>query len=147
MNKRINFEDSVFIILMRIKLVKDIIILDGDPEIFLEKLLDDIYFTDRCLGILLENIMANEKLISRDEYIGQLLDAERQFSGLLDNFLSHKGDISINENPAICNKLLSLQKSGEERQNTISIMKNGGKSETNIPVVSQDELNELLKDL
>ena len=147
MNKIINFEDSIFIILMRIKLVKDIIILDGDPEIFLEKLLDDLNFTDHSLGILLENIKINEKLISREEYIGQLHDAERQFMGVLDDFLSHKGDLSIKEIPSICEKLLFLQKKGEERQNTIAIMKNGGRREPNIPVVSQDELNELLKDL
>ena len=54
MNKRVNFEDSLFILMMRIRMIRDSITLDADPELFLEKILDDIYFTEHTLRVLLD---------------------------------------------------------------------------------------------
>ena len=145
MNKRVNFEDSIFILMMRIRMIRDIITLDADPELFLEKTLDDICFADHTLRILLGYLQESDRLIERDELLEQLSELEWQFSQVLQELLDHKGNISIQEVPSIKEKLLAFRNSSLERR---KLTENLGPSDGSLPgepVVSSDELAELLK--
>ena len=146
MNKRVNFEDNIFILLMRIRMIRDAITLDADPELFLEKTLDDISFTDQTLKILLEYLMENSRLIEREDLLDQFSEAERHFSQVIQNLLNHEGSISIQEIPAIREKLIIMRSASLERRKTAE---NQGSLESNTssssPIVSSDELTELLK--
>ena len=145
MNKHVNFKDNVFILLIRIRMIQDAITLDADPEMFLEKVLDDIDFIDQTLRILLDYLRENDRLISRDGFLKYLSEAESRFERFLGDFLRHEGNISIREIPTISEKLLALQNGSMERQNTIDSMGNNKNPETDNPVVTKDELAELLK--
>ena len=145
MNKRINFEDNIFILLMRIKLIKDTITLDGDPEIFLEKILDDFYFIGHVLGLMLEYMQENDKLISREELLINLSDTERQYNELIYGFLNHRGDLSVNNIPEVSEKLQILEKSSLERQKIIDKLCTNDRKVKSNHDVSSDEITELLK--
>ena len=145
MNKQVNFEDNIFILLMRIKMIRDTITLDADPELFLEKILDDIYFTDHVLRILLEHLEENDRLIARDEFLDQLYETERQFSQVIDEVLNHKGNIFVRGIPEINDKLIFLRKSSLERRRIIETLYQDSNNSTDKIVVSSDELSELLK--
>ena len=69
MNKRINFEDDIFLLMIRIRMIRDIVTLDADPELFLEKTLDDIFFVDQTLKTLLGDLERHNHLIERDELL------------------------------------------------------------------------------
>ena len=145
MNKRFNFEDNIFIILMRLRMIRDIIILDPEPDLFLEKILDDIYFTDHILRILLEYIQENDRLIARDEFLNQLFKTEGQFYQLTRDFLDREGNISVREIPPVNEKLLALRDSSMERHKTLEeLCHKAGIGHENT-TVSSDEINELLK--
>ena len=145
MNKQVNFEDSIFIALMRIKMIADIITLDGDPEFFLDKVMDDLSFTDQLLRLLLEQLSLSYRLITRDELLQNLSDAENQFTRLLSDFLDHEGNISIKNIAPICEKLQIYQKSSKERRENINNLCNKNLPETDDDVVGSEELRELLK--
>ena len=145
MNKRVNFEDSLFILMMRIRMIRDIITLDADPELFLEKTLDDIFFADQTLRVLLEYLQENHYLIERVELLEHLSELEWQFSRLLQELLDHNGSFSICEIPAIKEKISNCRSNSLERQRAAESLSPAGSSLPGEPVVSSDELTELLK--
>ncbi|MCL2232385.1 MAG: hypothetical protein FWB99_06340 [Treponema sp.] len=145
MNKRVNFEDSLFILMMRLRMIQDIITLDADPEFFLEKTLDDIYFIDRILKILLGSLQENHFLIERAELLEHLADLELQFSRVLKNLLDHDGNISIRTAPSKGEKVTACRNNSLERQKVIAELSPAGAGKTVSPIVSSDELTELLK--
>jgi len=147
MNKRINFEDNIFILMMRIRMIRDIITLDADPELFMEKLLDDICFADHTLGILLGYLKENQRLIGLDELLEQFSDVEWQFSMVLKDLLDHEGNISVRENPLITEKLTAFRNNSMERRRSSNELSSAGENMPGSPIVSSDEITELLKAL
>ena len=145
MNKQIHFEDNIFILMMRLRMIRDIITLDADPELFLEKTLDDIYFADHTLKILLRHLQENPRLIEREEVLEQLSELEWEFSQVLRELIDHSGNISVREIPSIREKLTILQENSRERRKTAQNLSPLGGSMPGETVVSPDELNELLK--
>jgi len=145
MNKRINFEDSLFILMMRIRTIHDIIILDADPELFLEKVLDDICFTDDTLRILLGYLEENTKLYEREDLLEHYIETEWQFSQALTELISHEGNISIQEIPQEKEKLQVFRKNSLDRQRAAENLNPGSHHIPGSPIVSSDEITELLK--
>ena len=148
MNKQVNFEDNSFITMMRIRMIRDILTLDADPELFLEKILDDIYFTDHSLRILLGYLQENDHLIEREELLEHLSELEWQFSQVLLDLLNHKGNISIREISTIKEKLSCLRANSQERRRTAEDLNSAGGRKNfsdKEPIVSSEELTELLK--
>ena len=146
MNKQVNFEDNSFITMMRIRMIRDTITLDADPELFLEKILDDIYFTDHSLRILLEYLQENHRLIEREELLEHLSELEWQFSQVLQELLDHNGNISIRDIPTIREKLSCLRSNSLERRRTAENLCSGTENSSDEePIVSSEELTELLK--
>ena len=125
-------------------MIRDIITLDADPELFLEKTLDDIFFSDQVLRILLRQLEENHYLIERAEVLEQISDIEKQFSRVLQNLLDHDGDFSIRQIPSIKEKIISCRDSSLERQKSAEKLTPAGNTPSS-PIVSSDELSELLK--
>ena len=126
-------------------MIKDIITLDADPEIFQEKVLDDIDFIDQTLIVLMDYLQGNDRLISREGFLKYQSEAESRFERLMGDFLRHEGNFSIRGIPVIKEKLLALQNSSIERQRIIDSLGKDIYPETDSPVVSSYELAELLK--
>ena len=126
-------------------MIRDIIILDADPELFLEKTLDDIYFADEILRTLLGFILENNQLIEKEELLEHLLEAESQFSQVLESLLDHNGNISVREIPSVREKLIAFRNSSLERRKTAEDLSPVEGNLGNSPIVSSDELTELLK--
>lgn len=145
MNKRVNFEDDFFILAMRIRMVKDIITLDADPELFLKKTLDDIYFIDQTLRLLLEYLEQSPRLFERDELLEKLSGVERQFFDMLDDFIRHDGNLCVGEIPSMTEKLDALRNGSLERRETAERILPSGGSPDSVSVVSHEELAGLLQ--
>jgi hypothetical protein len=146
MTKHINFEDNIFLLNVRIRMIGDTLALDADPGLFLDKTIDDIEFIDYTLDSLLTILMENSRLLERDEELDNLSSLEWQFSRILSEFFNSAGTISAARLPVIREKIMILRDRGAERRKTIDKGRNdGGKAAE--PLVSSDELSELLKDL
>ena len=148
MNKRINFEDNIFILNTRIRAIQDLLLLDADPDFFLEKTLDDLEFIDNTLSILLDNLTGNKRYIEREEQFHNLLETERFLSDILRMIFSGDGTISVNKFPVIRDKITLVRNHSMDRRKVIETLSFDETELTPIePLVSRDELNELLKDM
>ncbi|MDR2184856.1 MAG: hypothetical protein LBO80_04220 [Treponema sp.] len=147
MNKHINFEDNIFVLNLRIRIIADSLILDTDPELFLEKIMDDVDFINTNLGILLGNLIENERFIERNEQFHHLFETERQFAEILSGLEFGQGAISGSRFPVICDRIAQVRENTIRRRKTIEdFITKTSKTPIDPMVVSSDELSELLKD-
>jgi hypothetical protein len=146
MNKQVNFEDNIFILMNRIRMLRDLFSVDADPELFLEKTLDDIDFISQALTLLLRQLLENQRFIERSGLFHYLEELEWQFSQVLSVFMSSQGTISAQEYPAIVEKIRILQSRSQERRRTAETAGGVSGNQAGEPVVSPDELSELLKE-
>jgi hypothetical protein len=145
MNKRVNFEDNIFVLMNRIRMLRDLFSLDADPELFLEKTLDDIDFITQALTMLLQQLLENQRFVERSGLFQYLEELEWQFSQVLSGFINSQGNFSIEDYPGIVEKIRILQNRSLERRKTAEIA-GGASGKAEEPVVSSDELSELLKE-
>jgi hypothetical protein len=124
------------------------LLLDIDPDLFLEKTLDDVDFIDRTLVILLEQLSNNKRFIERTEQFHNLIETERVLEEVLSGLINGNSTLSAEKFPAIRDRLTILLNHSQGRRqiidNTIGSENEGTSMD---PVVSPDELNELLQNL
>jgi hypothetical protein len=123
------------------------LILDADPDFFLDKTLEDVGFIDAALETLLRELIDNTRLIDRNGQFGNLHETERQFLGILWDMTNGSGTMSAAPYPALREKLALIREHSLERQKTIKQHISIDEAPPPEPVVSSDELNELLHDL
>jgi hypothetical protein len=146
MSKQINFEDNIFILNTRIRMIRDILILDADPDIFLDKTLTDVDFIDAALGVLMRNLIENTYLIERNGQFYNLHETEQQFLKVLWDLANGSGTVSVTPYPVLRDKIALIREHTLERQKTIEQYISDEAVPSSEPMVSSDELNELLRD-
>jgi hypothetical protein len=144
MDKHMNIEDNIFILNVRIRMIQDLLLLDTDPELFCDKTLEDLAFIDSSLAFLLSILRENERLLERDEQFFNLAESERQFSELLMELIHGEGSISAAITVDLRERADALRKNSAERRKIIGELAVESKSVTMEPIVSFDELHELL---
>jgi hypothetical protein len=145
MTRHINFEDNLFIINIRIRMIRDLLRLDPDTGLFLEKTVDDLEFIDRTLESLMKNLNENTRLLDRELKFDNLSDIEWQFSQLLAEFTEDSSPFSPAQFPEIQDRIFRLKNTAAARRKTVNeaaVLSDHAQTE---PVVSPAELNELLK--
>jgi hypothetical protein len=147
MNKRINLQDSIFILNERMRVLRDLLILDPDPDLFLEKTIEDIDFLDQALDTLLTQIRNNDRIFERNEVLDYLSGLEWDFSQILGDFAGASGGISAAALPVVQDRIRLLQSRGAERRRLIGEEQRSETGPAMENTVSSDELNELLKGL
>ncbi|MCL2602090.1 MAG: hypothetical protein FWD91_04675 [Treponema sp.] len=147
MNKRVNFEDNLFILTMHLRVLQDVITLDVEAEFFLGKTLDDIYFADHLLATLLGSLQENNFLIDREEVLEHFASVETLFSNVVQSLLNHNGNMAIQGAPSIVEKLAVCRDNSLARQESIESLYPSSSTQSSSSVVSSVELAELLKGL
>jgi len=133
-------EDTIFIVGMRMRMLRDTLRLTPPPELFLEKCLDDLKFINQILVSLSQ--MVNE---SSNGFVDYLLDIEWQFSQLLIEFSVDSSPFSIRAFPETREKIAVLRAESDARRKTLedSFVLAGDFAE---PVVSSAEMSGLWGD-
>jgi hypothetical protein len=99
MNQQLNYEDNIFILNSKIRVIADMLLLDADPDIFLEKTLEDIDFITAKLTLLQETLALNKQLISRNEQFHNLEETYERFLDLLNDMLRGVGCFNVENYP------------------------------------------------
>jgi hypothetical protein len=144
MNKHINFEDTVFIINVRINMIRDLLRLNVDANYFYSQSMSDLEFINIVMNMLTEKFLENLNFIDREVEADNLLDAEWQFCQLLNEISNNSSPFSpviFPETPGI---ILRLKKENIRRKNQIEESYIPTESSKLEPVVSHAELNGLL---
>jgi hypothetical protein len=125
-------------------MIQDLLILDTDADLFLSKTMDDIDFINSSLASLLLNLKENFRLIERDEQFHNLVETEHQFCEVLNELDHGESSISGLQYPELRERVGFLISRSQERQRSIDELIMEAKNLTLEPVVSYDELHELL---
>ena len=146
MNRHINFEDNIFIVNMKIRIIRDLLLLDADPELFLDHTLDEISFINKTQDILIEILMNNKRYIERDEQFHNLAETEIRFQEVIFKLISEENSFSLKTTPGILEKIGLIKNQSIERRKILEklFMSDLDKPSAE-PVVSVDELSELLR--
>ena len=133
-------EDTIFIVAMRMKMIRDTLRLNPPPDLFLEKCLDDLGFINHILVSLSQMITETS-----GSFVDYLLDTEWQFSQLLIEFSVDSSPFSIRAYPDTRGKIAALRTESDNRRKTLeeSFVLAGDLAE---PVVSSAEINGLWGD-
>ena len=144
MNKHINFEDTIFILNVRIRMIRDLLQLDIDPDLFIRQTLEDLEFINSVLGTLTEKFLANIKFLDRDTEADNLSDADWQFSQLLNEIVNNASHFSPSRFPEVRECIDKFRKESAKRQKTVEESCIPAEHTVIEPVVSHAELNGLL---
>lgn len=144
MNKRINFEDTVFILNIRIRMIRDLLLLDTDANIFFRQTTTDIEFINNVLNTLTEKFLENIKFLDIDTEAETLADGEWQFNQLLNEISNNTSPFSPDKFPEVRALIERLRKDSRKRQKQIEESYVPNNFSSNEPVVSSAEINGLL---
>jgi hypothetical protein len=124
-------------------MIRDLIQLDTDPGLFYRQTMGDLEFISSILDILTEKFLENMKFLDRETEADNLLDAEWQFSQLLNEISGNSSPYSQARFPETQTWIDKLRKDTLKRKKQIeeSYVPEQSVSE---PVVSNAELNGLL---
>lgn len=148
MEKYLNYEDNIFILNTRIRMVSDLLNLDAAPELYLDKTIEDLDFIGETSKIILKSLMENRQLIEWDEQLHNLYDTEERFFDLLSRILNGKASLSIKNHPRIAEITGALAAACTERQKIVKEnMTEAFNSGSDPRIVSVDELSALLTGL
>ena len=144
MNKQINFEDTIFILNVRIRMIRSLLQLDVDCAIFLQQTLSDLEFVNSTLDNLTEKLLANVNFFDREAESDNLSDAEWQLTQLLNEISNNRSPFSPSRYPKIVGNLEKYRKNSEKRQRLVEASCIPAVKAPREPVVSPAELNSLL---
>jgi hypothetical protein len=140
----VSFEDSIFILNMRVRMTRDTLRLNPPPELFLDKCLDDLEFINNTLISLSRILSENTNQNGKNGIIDLFLDIEWQFSQLLIEFLLDSSPFSLKTYTSIKEIINSLRDLSSSRRNDIEktlILVDDIQAE---PVISSAEISGLL---
>jgi hypothetical protein len=125
-------------------MVKDLLRLDIDPEFFYQQTTVDIEFISLILQILTEKFLTNLKFLDRETEADNLLDAEWQFSQLLNEISNNTNPFSQTQYPEIQTWIIKLRNDSNYRKKQVEDSYVPAEQSVTEPVVSHAELNGLL---
>ena len=89
MLQKINYEDDAFYLLLMAKRLHDGLKLDIDPEHFLDKIIDDIFFIDEVIGELY-NSLRQSSLIHKPQYMRCIQRVKKILVDLIDDIIMRR---------------------------------------------------------
>ncbi len=112
----LNFEDTIFILNMRIRMIRDTLRLSPPPELFLEKSLDDLAFVDSILETLVRSFLDNGSHYNGNGESDYIADTEWQFIQLLTEFTLESSPFSAGIFPETMQKIAAFRRSSDTRR-------------------------------
>ena len=146
MTSRVNYDDNIFFVHAMVKSLRSGLILDVDPELFKDKVLEDIFFVDSTLMKILSQLRDNPNLIRRAEYLKALLRVENAFLAFLSDILAAEHPLAESLTP-FSHKVRACRSSHQTTHTELQSMLH--RPEDHAPeedVVSQEELGFLLQE-
>lgn len=135
-----DFEDTVFLLNIRIRMVRDTIRLNLSSELFSDRCLDDIAFIDHVLAVLAQRITENagkESPGGDAVLLDHAADTEWQFSQLLTEFMLESNSFLAKAK----DKVALLRKSSNERRKALERLVMSAQGELSEQLVSHTELS------
>jgi len=139
------FEDTVFLLNIRIRMVRDTMRLNPIGELFMERCLDDIMFIDNVLASLAQQITADSEQDDTsgvaNSVVDYAADTEWQFSQLLTEFLLESNMFSARATSTERGKVILLRDGSNARRKVFEKFSTSSQADLAEPMVSPTELS------
>ncbi len=87
MPAKIHYEDNLFFLHSILRTIEAGLRLDIDPELYRDKILEDVFFVDAMVMRVFVSLRENERLINRTGYLRSLRRTVTAYSAFLDRLL------------------------------------------------------------
>ena len=125
-------------------MIKDLLRLDADSSLFYKQTMGDLEFISSILDTMTEKYLANLKFLDRETEADNLLDAEWQFSQILNEISNNSSPYSRNFFPETHAVIDKLRNDSSKRKKQIEESYVPAEQSMSEPVVTHAELNGLL---
>jgi hypothetical protein len=121
------------------------LMLDADPDMFLERTIDELDFIGAKLALLHKCLEMNERLISKNRQLHNLDETYERFLDLINDMLHGEGCFNADRYPSIRENLSMLASYGADCQRRLKELKAlSNVSVNDARLVGRDELTALL---
>jgi len=125
-------------------MLRDLIQLDTDAKYFYSQSIKDLEFISSVMDMLTDKFLDNLKFLDREVEADNILDAEWQFSQILNEISNNSSPFSPSIFPEMLSIIAILRKNSTKRQKQIEESYIPTDHTIAEPVVSNAELNGLL---
>lgn len=143
MNEKVNYEDTLFYISMKIKNIQKSFLLNISATYFAERQAEDILFIFHTLQKVLRELSDNKFLINRNQYLNSLVRVQMQFTELIVSYMKEEQKELVDK--SILRQIVKIQ---EMVQNDLSdirdILNQEEQTEVEKDLISNEELNFLM---
>ncbi|MCL2184509.1 MAG: hypothetical protein FWB86_01465 [Treponema sp.] len=119
MNKKINFEDSIFILEARIRMIRDLLHLDTDTGLFYTQTMNDLEFINNVMEILTAKFLENMQILDREVEADNIVETEWKYSQLLIEVSNNSSPFSASVFPQMTATISKFKKDSAKRQKLI----------------------------
>jgi len=144
MNKQINFDDIIYILNVRIRMIKDLFRLDINMDLFYSQTVVDLEFISSLMDTLTEKFLKNHNFVDYETAAENILDAEWQFNQLLIEISNNSGENPFTRIPEAQTLITRFKKESANRKKQIEESCTSTENSAAEPVVTYTELNSLL---
>lgn len=145
MPHHVNYADDLYYVHTMVKSLKSGMNLELDPDLFRDKITEDILFIDSVFSRLLTSLKQNERLIKRQEYLRMLLRALRNYDEFLGQTIA--GSLPFSKHlTALQEKFSAVRDHVQETSNEIrDLLRDEGNREDTTSIISPEEYEFLLQ--
>lgn len=143
MQTKIHYEENLFYLNAKMKIMVQAFDLKIDPGFFSEKVAEDLFFIDACLDKLYNTLKENPHLLHKNDYLILLAKTKSNFAGLIDGLLAKKYPFSS----SLSQHIVRLQSCLRNHRADVNEIRGTGqwKEDKNEDLISGEELGFLLK--
>ncbi len=144
--QKIRIEDNLWYVRRLVALVGDAVKIQPDPELFADRILDDIRFAQNSVRTLMELLRTSTRLMDRGEYLVLLARSARTLADAVSDLAAGDGELSRGaaaRSPDMGGLARELGSLASEVRDLAGAVLNEGTEDGD--VVSGDELSELLR--
>jgi hypothetical protein len=120
MQPYLNYEDSIFILNIYVRALSDLLMLEADSGLFLNKTLEDIQFVGRTCEAIMASLLENKNKIDWTTQINNLIDLELDFTAVLRRMVDGSARFSVSEYPSIAGIITQALKESEARRHLLT---------------------------
>jgi hypothetical protein len=97
-------------------MIADLLLLEADAGLFLNKTIEELDFIDGALNILLSSLLENKQIIDWDAQLHNLYDTAKRYAAVLESIINGKAVFSCEEHPEINERMNKLAASSAQLQ-------------------------------
>ena len=99
MEDTIYYDENLFYINDIINTISRGLRLDLEPDLFIDKFVDDILFVEHALSMLYSSLSNNKNLVNKSEHLRRFMRSKRRFSEVLESITESSRGFSLRISP------------------------------------------------